>query len=195
MCRGVCVQSHASYAETWVNEALPHVSDDFMPILKNMIQWFYNGCEMISLPWRSTLSVSNKTITVLLGNKMLVSLPNRLLLDKYSVILNFLVNSYIMCNLFRPLFFQNKVLGGLYETFNDVVDSMEDVGLTSFSRDDVSITIFILRCGIITKKEIGSSNYSKKLNNVKETLFTYSLSWHDLFPFNDSVLFKVFYFV
>lgn len=136
-----------------------------------------------------------KTITVLLGNKMLVSLPNRLLLGKYSVILNFLVNTYNMCNLFRPLFFQNKVLGGLYETFNDVVDSMDDVGLTSFSRDDVSITIFILRCGIITKKEIGSSNYSKKSNNVKEALFTYSLSWHDLFPFNDSVLFKVFYFV
>ena len=44
------MQSHASYAETWGNEALPYVSDDFMPILKNMIQWFYNGCEMISLP-------------------------------------------------------------------------------------------------------------------------------------------------
>ena len=56
-----------------------YVSDAFIPILTNMMQWLYNGCERISLLQRSMLSMYNEGITILLENKILVSVSKRVL--------------------------------------------------------------------------------------------------------------------
>ena len=154
----------------------------FMPILTNMMQWLYDGCERIPLLQRSKLQVRNKGITVLFDNKVLVSLPKHLLhCDSGICDLLRMDSKILIFKPFRPLLFQNKILGGLYEAFNDVVESMEHVDLTSFSDENVSITVCMLRFFIITRKDIDSNNYSKKLNCFKEMLSMYKLSCSDVF--------------
>ena len=61
------------------SSALHDASDAFTPILANMMQWLYDGCERISLPRRSMLSLCNEGILVLFDNKFLVSLTKHLL--------------------------------------------------------------------------------------------------------------------
>ena len=164
------------------SSALHDASDAFTPILANMMQWLYDGCERISLPRRSMLSVCNEGILVLFDNKFLVSLTKHLLdCDSEIRDLLFFDHKNLICKPFRPHVFQNKILGGLYEAFNDVVENMEHVDLTSFSDENVSITVCMLRFFIITKKEIDSINYSKKLNCFKEMLLIYRLSCCDVF--------------
>ena len=86
-----------------------------------------------------------------------------------------------MCEPFKPLFFQNIILVGLYEIFKDNVESMEQVDLTSFSGEDIVEIVFMLRFFIIARKEIDSNSYSKKLKSFKEMLLMYSLSCSLLF--------------
>ena len=164
------------------SSALHDASDAFTPILTNMMQWLYDGCERISPPRRHTLSVCNDGISVLFHNKFLVSFPKHLLdCDSEIRDLLFCDHKNLICKPFRPHVFQNKILGGLYEAFNDVVENMEHVDLTSFSDENVSITVCMLRFFIITRKEVDSSNYSKKLNSFKEMLSMYRLSCSDVF--------------
>ena len=115
-------------------------SDAFTPILANMMQWLYDRCERISLPRRSMLNVCNEGILVLFDNKFLVSLTKHLL-DCDSEIHDLLYFNHknLICKPFRPHVFQNKILGGLYEAFNDVVENMEHVDLTSFSDENVAV--------------------------------------------------------
>ena len=162
------------------NAALRDITNAFTPVLTNMMQWLYNGCERISVPRRSMLSVCNEGIIVLMENKMLVSVP-RSLLGTYEILDLLLDSQIIMFKPFRPLVFQNKILGGLYEVFNNDVESMEHVDLTSFSDDDASQIVFMLRFFVITKKEIDSNNYSKKLYSFKEMLLMYRLPFSDIF--------------
>ena len=162
------------------NSALHDITNAFTSILINMIEWLYNGCERISVPRKSMLSVCNKGITVLLENKMLVSVPKRLL-GTYEILDLLLDSQIIMFNPFGPLVFQNQISSGLYGVLNDDVESMENVDLTSFSDEDASQIVFMLRFFIITKKEVDSNNYSKKLCSFKEMLLMYRLSFSDIF--------------
>ena len=120
------------------------MSENVKPILTNMIQWLYNGCERISVPRRNTLRVFNNGITVLLKNKMLVSIPTRLL-HTHKSLDSCLLSHLTIFKPFRPFVFQNKISGGLYEVFNDNVKSMEHVDLTSFSHEDARMLFFKLR--------------------------------------------------
>ena len=162
------------------NSALRDITDAFTPILTNMMQWLYDGCERISVPRRSKLSVCNEGIIVLLENKILVSVPQRLL-GTYEILDLLLDSQVIMFKPFRPLVFQNKILGGLYEAFSDNIESMEHVDLTSFSHEDAGQIVFMLRFFTIAKKEIDSNNYSKKLNSFKKMLLMHRLSFYDIF--------------
>ena len=119
-------------------------ADNVTPILTKMIQWLYNGCERISVPRRSTLSVCNNGITVLLKNKTLVSIPTRLL-HTHEILDPCLYSQLIMFKPFRPFVFQNKISDGLYEVFNDNVKSMEHIDLTLFSDEDARLLFFKLR--------------------------------------------------
>ena len=157
-----------------------HVSDAFMSILTNMMRWLYDGCERISVTQRSMLCVCNEGITILLENKMLVSVPKRVLHTRVFSDLPIIAN-IIMFESFRPLVFQNKILGGLYEIFKGDVESMEHVDLTSFSDEGIVEIVFMLRFLIIGKKEIDSNNYSKKLKTFKEMLLKYDLPCSLLF--------------
>ena len=122
------------------SSALHDASDAFTPILTNMMQWLYDGCERISPPRRHTLSVCNDGISVLFHNKFLVSFPKHLLdCDSEIRDLLFCDHKNLICKPFRPHVFQNKILGGLYEAFNDVVENMEHVDLTSFSDENVAV--------------------------------------------------------
>ena len=123
---------------------LAPMSYNVTPILTDMIQWLCNGCERISVPRRSTLSVCNNGITVLLENKMLVSISTRLL-HTHEILDPYLYSHLTMFKPFRSFLFQNKISGGLYEVFNGNVESMEHVDLTSFSDEDARLLFFKLR--------------------------------------------------
>ena len=51
------------------------VSDAFSQVLTDMMLWLYKGCEGVSLPRESLLSVCNKGIKALSVNNMLLNLP------------------------------------------------------------------------------------------------------------------------
>ena len=148
------------------------VSGAFSPLLANMIMWLRSGCKRNSLPPRRVPSVRNKDLTVLSENNILVSLNKETLFNMHAC--GFLV-TIIMFNSFKPLVLHNKILVGLSEAFNGVVESMDHVDLSSFNGEDAGIIFCLLRFFMITKNEIDNNNYSNKLSSFKKMLVMYRI--------------------
>ena len=111
---------------------------------------------------------------------MLISLP-KVMLNR----LHFLYGvEIIVFKSFRPLVFHNKISGGLFEAFSDIVEIIGHVGLTSFSAEDAEKIYFLMSIFVITKEQIDNNNYSNKLNSFNKMLEVYRLScldvYHDL---------------
>ena len=158
---------------------LNEVSYAFSPILTNMKLWLYNGCKRTCRQQRSMLSECDEGITVLLENKMLISLP-KFSLNAFEIE-SFIEFQILKFKSFRPLVFYDGIPRGLYEAFDDVVENLDHVDLTSFSDKDFEKLIFLLRFFIITKKEIDCNNYSSKLNHFEKMQVTYGISCSDAY--------------
>ena len=154
---------------TWT---LNEVSYAFSPILTNMKQWLYDGCKSISRQQRSILSECGEGIKVLLENKMVISLA-KFPFNAFEVE-SFIGFHILKLKSFRPRVFYDRA-------FEDIVENMDHVDLTSFSEKDFEELIFLLRFSIITKKEIDCNNYSKKLNSFKKLLMMYKISCSDAY--------------
>ena len=154
---------------TWT---LNEVSYAFSPILTNMKQWLYDGCKSISRQQRSILSECGEGIKVLLENKKVISLA-KFPFNAFEVE-SFIGFHILKLKSFRPRVFYDRA-------FEDIVENMDHVDLTSFSEKDFEELIFLLRFSIITKKEIDCNNYSKKLNSFKKLLMMYKISCSDAY--------------
>ena len=147
------------------------VSSAFTPMLTNMIMWLRSSCKRNSFPPKRVLGVCNKDITVLLRNKVLKSLNKDVSFSTYerSTV------QIVMFNSLKPLVLHDKILVGLFKTFNDVGESMDHVDLTSFSDEDTEIVFCLLQFFTITRTEIDNNNYSNKLSSLKKMLVMYSV--------------------
>ena len=150
----------------------------FSPILGDMIKWLQNGCKRSLLLRKNTQSDFNKNVKVLLNERMLVNLPKSLLskcLKYYWGVLMHNVEIIILKS-FPSTFLQSNISGGLFNAFIDSCEKMEEVNLTGVSRNDIEKIVLLLDYHVITKKEIESNNYFKKVNSFVEMLELYNIS-------------------
>ena len=148
-------------------------ADVFLPLLENIIKSLDNGCEMLSHQRTNMQSDCRERLVILLGSNLAVNLPKSLvggltddLLDLFHV---------VFFKSIPPMVLKNLISGVLYEAFCNIVESMDYIDLTGFSASDAGKIIFLLHFFVIIRKEMGTSNFSLKLNSLKEMIESYDV--------------------